>query len=494
MNMSRRDVLGTVAGAAVATALVACRRVQTPARHEGGEVLDTSAVAMAAAIRRGSISSEELVKACLDRIEKVNPNLNAVVRLREAAALAEARKADEDLRRRPDRVGVLHGVPMTIKDSFDTAGVISTGGTRGRASFVPKVDATIVARLKGAGAILLGKTNTPEFTLYAQTENLVYGRTNNPYDASRTCGGSSGGAAAIVAAGGSPFDIGSDTGGSIRFPSHLCGVAALKPTSGRVPRTGHIIPYGLGPTDAFTHVGPIARYVEDLALLFPVIAGSDWRDPAIVDMPHGDPNSVGLNQLRVAFYTDNGVAPAPTAATIAAVEAVAKILTSAGATVEAVRPPRVEGIEPYIAVMTGDGGEWVRRLVALAGTTEMSPPIIAWTTGLKPMSAVKDFTAAASAVDSYRSDVLSFMEKHDVILCPVDANPAFLHDAIPDNVFSYLIPYNISGQPAAIVRAGTSPEGLPIGVQIIARHWREDVALAVAQHVETTIGGWKRPT
>ena len=172
-------------------------------------------------------------------------------------------------------------MPITIKDSFDTEGVISTGGTLGRAAnFVPEQDATPVARLRAAGAVLLGKTNTPELTMAAETDNLVYGRTNNPFDVSRTPGGSSGGAAAIISAGGSPLDLGTDTGGSIRFPSHYCGIAGLKPTTGRVPRTGHIIGYDMGAAQSLTVVGPMARYVEDLELAFPIIAGSGLPRPA----------------------------------------------------------------------------------------------------------------------------------------------------------------------------------------------------------------------
>jgi amidase len=161
---------------------------------------------------------------------------------------------------------------MTVKDSLDTAGMISSGGTTGRRSFVPAQDATVVARMRAAGAIVLGKTNTPELTLSIETDNLIYGRTNNPYDVSRTPGGSSGGAAAIIAAGGSPLDLGSDTGGSIRQPAHFCGVAGIKPTSGRVPRTGHIISFDVGALEMFTQIGPVARFVEDLTLTLPIIA------------------------------------------------------------------------------------------------------------------------------------------------------------------------------------------------------------------------------
>src|SRR5262249_11954752 len=217
----------------------------------------------------------------LQRVEEVNPALNAVVQLCAEAAQAEARAADAALAR-GQMTGPLHGVPMTIKDSLDTTGVSTTGGTTRRAASVPAHDATGVTRLRTAGAILLGKTNTPELTLASETDNLLYGRTNNPYDLSRTPGGSSGGA---------PFDIGSDTACSIRWPAHCCGIAGIKPTAGRVPRTGHIIPFGLGARDLLTQNGPMARFVEDLRLLPPISCGPDLRDPALVPVPPGDPVS-----------------------------------------------------------------------------------------------------------------------------------------------------------------------------------------------------------
>ena len=216
---------------------------------------------------------------------------------------------------------------MTLKDSLDTEGVVTTYATLGRRTFVPERDSTVAARLRSAGAILLGKTNTPEFTLAGESDNLVYGRTNNPYGLDRTPGGSSGGAGAIVAAGGSAFDIGSDTGGSIRLPAHFNGIAGIKPNSGRVPRTGHAVPYGMGATDAYTQNGPMARYVEDLALTLPIISGSDWEDPAIVPMPLGDPTDVDLGSLRVAFYTSSEGFKAPTQETIDAVESAIKVVS-----------------------------------------------------------------------------------------------------------------------------------------------------------------------
>ena len=467
------------------------------------ELIWRSASSLAKAIRDKEVSSEEVIHGHLRRIEGVNPKLNAVVQVVADSALSEAREADASLARGNIK-GPLHGVPMTIKDSLDTVGVITTGGTKGRACYVPKQDATAVARMRAAGAILLGKTNTPELTLAPETNNLIYGRTNNPYDLSRTPGGSSGGAGAIVAAGGSPVDLGSDTGGSIRWPSHCCGIAGIKPTSGRVPRTGHIVPFGLGALDSLTQIGPMARFVEDLVLTLPVISGVDWQDPAMVPMPLDDPEDVDLKSLRVAVYTDDGVT-APTPETAASVKASAEALADTGADVEENRPEALEWIAE-LNVAKADGGEWVRRLLQRFGTTEVHPwSRERWFEGAKPLP-TPEYTALLEEADRCRSSMLSFMKHYHVILCPVGPYPAPPHDAWRNtdkfpgkgshggpSSLSYTRPYNLTGWPTAVVRAGTSPEGLPLGVQVVARPWREDVALAVAQCIEAALGGWQRP-
>lgn len=454
------------------------------------QLMYASATTLAKAIRTKEVSSKEVVDAYLQRIEAINPKLNAVVQLAVDTARAQARQADAALAR-GDTTGPLHGVPMTIKDSLDTAGMISTGGTKGRTSFVPTEDATVVARLRAAGAILLGKTNTPEFTLSFETSNLIYGRTSNPYDPSRTPGGSSGGAAAIVAAGGSPFDIGSDYGGSIRLPSHCCGITGIKPTSGRVPRTGHIFPFG-GILDSFQQLGPMARSVDDLSLLLPLIAGPDWIDPAIVPMPLGKPDAVNLKRLRVAFHTDNGIL-SPTQETTTVVRKAATILAEEGMRVEEARPNGIEqSYETGMALYFADGGASVRRLLQEAGTTEHSFP---WLSAAQPVTATQ-LDASITKWYRVRSTMLSFLKNYDVILCPVNAFPAMPHGAEGEDLraFSYTMTYNLTGWPGAVVRGGTSPDGLPIGVQIVAQPWREDVALAVAGYLEKALGGFQPPT
>lgn len=448
-----------------------------------------SAAHTARAIQAGEVSSARVVSACLERIAAINPKLNAVVQTTGGAALQRAREADAALA--GGMVwGPLHGVPMTIKDSFETAGVVTTAGTKGLESYIPEHDASVVARLRAAGAILLGKTNVPEITLRFATDNYVYGRTNNPYDPARIPAGSSGGAAAIVAACGSPFDIGSDTGGSIRLPAHFCGIAGLKPTAGRVPRTGHIPFLDFGVTEALTQVGPLGRRVEDLRLILPIIAGPDGRDPAVVPMPLRNPASVELKELRVAYYIDIGLTPPPSAETSEAVRTATAALAEIGASVREEPPPGVgEARSLWREIVVADGGAGVRRLLEKLGTKQMHP-FLEWTQEGEdlPTSA---YSQLLTRWNQLRSDGLAFLEKYNVIICPVNATPATLHDEPTPFRYTYL--YNLLGWPVAVVRCATSPEGLPIGVQIVAPPWREDVALAVAGFFEDTFGGWQEP-
>ena len=459
------------------------------------DLLFSSATAIAQAIRAKDVSVVEVVEAHLRRIDEVNPKLNAVVKLAGDRAMAEAREADAALAR-GESLGAFHGVPITIKDSHDTEGIVSTGGTLGRRDFVPDADATAVARMRAAGAIVLGKTNTPEFTLSFETDNLVYGQTNNPYDVSRTPGGSSGGASAIIAAGGSAMDLGTDTGGSIRVPSAFCGLAGLKPTSGRVPRTGHVVPWGLGGMDSLTTIGPMARYVEDLWLGFSTIAGPDGIDPFIHPVPLNDPASVNVADLRVAFYTDNGTV-SPTAEVEASVRSAATAIADAGAeVVEDLPAALTDNVGGNItSVLVADGGAGVRRLVEKAGTEQVHPRMTRFLDS-EPTSTA-EYTALLERMDSFRSRMLSFMENYDAILCPVRPWPALPHgetltpEASPANF--YTSAYNTTGWPGTVVRVGTSPEELPIGVQVMCRPWREDVAVALATVLESALGGYARP-
>ena len=454
-----------------------------------------SAATMAAAIRSKQLSSYELVRASLERIKQVNPRLNAVVQLCAEEALKEARDADQALARH-DQVGPLHGVPFTLKDAIETKGMVCTGGTEGRAHYVPPQDAVVVRRLRDAGAILLGKTNCPELGWAWEADNLVYGRTNNPYDLKLSPGGSSGGESAIIAAGGSPFGLGSDAGGSVRFPAHCTGIASIKPTSGRVPRTGHFPGPG-GLLDALWQIGPLARYVEDLALVLPVISGVDMQDPAIVPVPLGDSRSLDCRRLRAAFHTDNGVV-SPSAEITAAVKTAAETLAAAGISVDEVRPPGVEQTyEIYLGLFTADGGTGVESLMKEVGTTHVHP-LMQRVLDLQHHGArsVAELCVLIGQWDAFRRQMLKFMSSYDAVLCPVCSFVGMEHGSTFDRLscFSYTMTSNLTGYPAAVVRGGATQQGLPIGVQVIAQPWREDVALALAQVLQDALGGWQRPT
>jgi amidase len=457
------------------------------------DLLYASATKMAAAIRAKQVSSAELVEAHLRRIEEVNPMLNAVVVSLADRAREEARQADAATMR-GDATGPLRGVPTTVKEAWESAGIPCTGGTLGRKGFIGARDSTVVARLRAAGAIPLGMTNTPEFSMAFESDNLVYGRTNNPYDLSRTPGGSGGGGAAIIAAGGSPWEIGADLGGSIRLPAHFSGIAGIKPTVGRVPMTGYFPP-SLGFVQMFCSAGPMARYVEDLALTLRFLVGPDGIDTICAPVPLGDPAAVDVRKLRVAFHTDNGIVAA-SAETAQTVRRAAESLSDAGAVVEEARPEGIEqAFEIFLATFTADGGSGLRHLLNACGTTEIHPLLqgLLSVTGSGFTPAM--FGGLLARVSMWRMQMLALMARYDVILAPVNAFPALKHGATVENLaaFSYTMAYNLTGWPGAVVRCGTSQEGLPIGVQAVAQPWREEVALAVVRHLETAFGGWQRP-
>ena len=431
-----------------------------------------------------------MVTVCLQRIEGVNAKLNAVVHLTAEKAIAQAKEADAALAQ-GTLYGPLHGVPMTLKDSLDTAGVLTTWGSAALAERVPAQDATVVARLKRAGAILLGKTNTPELTLSFDVNNEVYGRTHNPYNLERMPGGSSGGAVAIIASGGSPFDIGTDTGGSIRLPAHFSGVAGIKPTTGRVPRTGHAIPFG-GLTDNVTQVGPLARTVDDLAYILKIIAGPDGRDFTIAPVPLGNHHEVELSGLRCAYFVDNGIhRPIPEIAQ--AVHDAAETLRAAGVTVEEVRPPAVpETFDLFLAMMRKDyNAPWLKILLEREGADPQKTKFMSH----GDVPSIMELSAVVDRWDQFRSDMLTFMDDYDILLSPVNANAALPPAEFDANLsgFSYTMMHNLTGWPAAVVRASSSEDGLPIGVQLAAKPWREDVALAAAKVIEEATGGWQMP-
>lgn len=431
------------------------------------ELFYLSATTLARRIRERELCSEEVVQAHLRRIEIVNPRLNAVVQLAGEQALENARMADAALAH-GQPIGALHGVPFTVKDWIDAAGLPCTGGDLAFRTRVPTEDATVVARMRQAGAILLGKTNV-------MVENPVYGRTNNPYNLAYSTTGSSSGEAALIAAGGSPLGLGSDSGGSIRQPAHACGIAGLKPTTGRIPLTGHF-PFIGAMNDPRTSIGPMARFVEDLALALPILSGMDWKDASVIPMPLADWRAVDGRTLRVAYYTHHAQAE-PTLETAETCRRVAHVLAGMGALVEEALPPRIEEASQITRQYwqrpeSGSADEWVADGEARLSSVEVEQHLFAW--------------------DRFRRTLIGFMAHYDVILTPVAERPATLHGTDAGWI-PYTLPYSLTGWPCAVVRAGTSPEGLPIGVQVVARPWRDDVALAVAHTIERALGGWQPP-
>lgn len=492
---SRRHFVKTTAGAAAAVYWLpyTCAHAATT----NTDLLAKSTVEIARLIANRDVTSTEVVQACLARIDAVNPKLNAVVATCRERALAEAALADA-LLAEGKSLGPLHGVPFTAKDSFDTAGVVTTGGTLGRKTYVPGKDATVVARVRAAGAILLGKTNTPEFTLGGGgrgTVNLVYGVTRNPYHLDYQPSGSSGGAGAIVAAGGAYFDIGSDYGGSIRGPAFANGIAGLKPTLGRLPRTGHIVGYG-GPFDSFQETGPMARRVQDIALLTAIMSGPDDWDAAMAPVPLGDPTKVDFKNLRVAWYDSNGLMP-PTKEVQKLVRQCVGYFKKAGSKIKEDRPPKMEQLAEIRGKFNGaDGREHIRRLLKLHGTTQASP-------GLRTdgdIVTTAEFTRLCEEMDVIKSEQLAWFEQYDLIVCPASQRaPIPLdHPLLPPEQrgkASYTSQYNTTGWPAGVVRAGTSKDapGLPLGIQLVAQPWRDDVVIAAMDLVEQHSGGWAPP-
>jgi amidase len=459
------------------------------------QLLTLSARQQARLIRERRISARELIQAHLDRIAAVNPVLNAAVEVLAETALDDAARADSELASGNLR-GPLHGVPFSIKDSIEQAGTRCTGGTLGRKSAPPSTeDATLVARLRRAGAIPIARTNLPDLLFAFESANLIYGQTNNPYDATRTSGGSSGGEAALIAACGSPLGLGSDAAGSVRLPAAFCGIAGIKPTSGRLPRTGHFPPAG-GWLEMVWQIGPMARRVEDLAEAMRLLSGPDGIDPTVPDVPFHEPDHVKLSQLRVAFYTDNGFAAAD-AEVEAVVRAAARTAASVAQSVTEARPACLPAAYDLEMKLIGpDGGDSLRSYLHDLGSTELHPLLTGWLDKLDPYRT--DLAGLArywAELDSYRAEMLRFLRDFDAILCPAYIHPALPHgESIRDenfHGFSHTMAYNVAGWPGVVVRCGQSRTSLPIAVQVVAGPWREDIALRVALFLEEEMGGWK---
>jgi amidase len=466
-----------------------------PKRPPTDPILKLSAREQARLIRERRISSCELVAAHLERIAAINPVLNAAVEVQSESALRDAAAADRELAAGLPR-GVLHGVPFSIKDSIEQAGTRCTAGTVGRRDAAPSTaDATLVRRLRHAGAIPIARTNLPDLLFAFETSNFIFGQTNNPYDVMRTPGGSSGGEAALLAACGSPLGLGSDAAGSVRLPAAFCGIVGIKPTSGRLPRTGHFPPAG-GWIESLWQIGPMARRVEDLVEALRLLIGPDGIDPTVPDVPFRDPLAVELADLRVAVFTDNGIATAD-AEVAGVVRRAAAALATAVRSVEETRPACLAAAYDLEMKLIGpDGGDGLRDALCQMGSREVHPLLTAWLDKLEPYRTdVAGLAGYWAELDAYRAEMTGFLRRYDAIVCP-----AYIHAALPHGEstrdenfrgFSHTMAFNVAGWPAAVVRCGESGAGLPIAVQIAAAPWREDIALRVALWLEEAFGGWK---
>lgn len=501
------------------------------------EITSLTATEMARRIASGALSSSEVIEAHIRRIEAVNPRLNALVVPLFEQARKEAAAADAALAR-GEKPGLLHGVPITIKESFDVKDTPTTMGLSALVNKRAASDGPTVARLRAAGAIILGKTNVPQMVLYNEADNPVYGRTNNPWNTERAPGGSSGGCAAIIAANGSPLSLGSDIGGSVRLPANACGIHSFKPTSGRLTMLGHA-PIFVGQEAIVAQPGPLARSVSDLDLALKVLAapGQEAFDPSIPPVPLREPQRELPAGLRVAMFTDNGFFKAAPA-TRRAVREAADALRQRGVTVEEWRPPDVsEAWRVYLGLIFGDGMAGVRRTlrgskpdwrirgITLSGAPRILYRIGSWPWALLGQKRIADDVRSIGSISTkaywrlverrtrYRDAFIGALDagRYDAIICPVDALPALRHGSsfLLSNALSYTSLFNLLGMPAGVVAATRVREdeesdrapsldlveraarkvergsaGLPVGVQIASRHWREDVALSIMFSLE----------
>lgn len=445
-------------------------------------MLELGAVDMAKLVRDKEISSRELVAAHLERIASVNPRVNAVVTLMADQALIEADSADSELAHGELR-GPLHGVPFSVKDSIDVAGVKTTAGTWGRRNADPaSKDAALVRRLRENGGIPIAKTNLPDLLFSFETDNLIFGRTNNPYDLEKTPGGSSGGESALIAAHGSPLGLGSDCLGSVRVPAAFCGIASLKPTSGRLARNGHVPPAGLW-FEALWQIGPMARSAADLELAMRclTLGGEDWMSPPAPLFP---PEVI----QRVAFFTDNGFARCSPEIE-SAVRNCAAHLASTGIEVTEARPPGVEhAYELELGLLGADGCEGIDAYLHDAGSDRVHPLLDNFTSRMRLFCTdAAGFARRWQEWDDYRAAMQKFFAPYDAVICPVYTGTALRHGESMGEAhfhgFSYTMAWSVAGYPAATVPCGESG-GLPINVQVVAKPWRDLTALAACKLIQ----------
>jgi len=447
-------------------------------------------------LRAGEISVTELAEAHIRQIERLNPQLNVFAdfdaeRVRERARKHDAWRGTRS--RRP-----LFGLPVTVKSSIATRGFKCEIGSLLHRGEIPTEDAVVVARLRAAGALILGTTNCPEFLMAYETANLLHGRTNNPWDSERTPGGSSGGESAAIAAGLSSAGLGSDSGGSVRVPAHFTGICSFKPTPGRIPGRGHLPPC-VGPFSTLGAIGPMARTMADVALMFRTLSGQDPQDPESPPIALREPSFDELRANTIGFFEDDGLVPV-TPETRAAVQAAAAALRDAGFRVEPFRSRTLEPLRKLWWKFFVQCGAMFYAPEIRGREHQLSPvfsEFLGFSRSVPPLTATELLDAWAE-LDLLRSKMLEEMSKHPVLLCPVASIPAFRHGErswiIEGQTVDYLDAvrhtqwFNALAAPAAVVPVGSSPEGLPIGVQVVARPFQDETALGVAAVVDAAFG------
>lgn len=453
-------------------------------------------------LRSRQVSAAELVSAFIERIESLNHSVNAVVTLIEERASEEADEADRRLSGRED-ARPLEGLPITIKDSIATAGVRSTDGMKMLEHHVPIADAPTVSRLRAAGAIVIAKTNLPEMAMDYDCDNPVFGATSNPWNRERVPGGSSGGEAVSLAMGFCALGLGSDYGGSIRVPSHFCGVTGLKPTWGTIPGTGHLPPAPVAPPPIahMATIGPMARYVDDLTLSYNLIRGPHPSTPYTVPSQPARPEGVNLKQVRCAFFTDVG--SVPVAADIrAATERAARALAKIGVQVEQKTPPIAEAARIWADYAMADGGQLTREL--LSGKEHLSRERLRrMLLEPQPGKSAAEFFHISMERDRMRVALQEFMEDYPIVIGPPFCVTAFPHGALEVDIDGSThslyqanwpaLWVNCAGLPAAVVPAGIDRGGMPVGVQVAGRAFEEETVLAVCRALEQELGGFRRP-
>ncbi len=479
-------------------------------RKDKNSLLLLSGARLAEMIRRQEVSSLAAVEAHIDQIERVNPIINAVVKTRFEQAREEARKADEQIKSLPpEQLPPYHGVPCTIKECFALTGMPNSSGLLARKGVIAREDATAVARLRKAGAIPLGITNLSELCMWVESYNPVYGRCNNPYNPRRIVGGSSGGEGAVIGAGGSPFGIGSDLGGSIRMPAFFNGVFGHKPSGGMVPNTGQ---YPITENEALRYLatGPLCRRAEDLMPLLRVLAGPDGKDEMCREFELGEPSAVRLSELKVLDVEDNGaikVSPELRQAQ----QRCAQFLASQGAKVEQARVGALkrsfdiwsamlsEASETSFSTLLGDGkpisASWeLLKWVFRASDHTLPAIVLALIEGVPKLTPSR--TERFLEMGRYlRQRLTELIGAPGIMLYPSYPTPAPLHHKpkFPPFNFAYTAILNIMEFPVTQVPLGLNEKGLPLGVQVAAIPGNDHLTIAVALELEKALGGWTPP-